>query len=648
MTFAIPPSKLIQVDIDPREIGKNYPVEVALVGDAQAALADLLAALGPGGGAGAYRDTRLLRRDPAAARPSWFAQVEIKSGVRGDADDDGPGRPRGPAGDERRRGRRHRRRPAAGDGQAALGDPPAADASDVRRLLDDGVHPAGGDRRPARPARPRGRSPSAATATSSRRCRSSRRPSSPGRRSARSSSTTPAGSASRAARRAFFGRSAWTDFLTPDGSVYSPDFAAIGAAFGIHSEAATPPRRGRAGRPPGAGVGRAVARPRQGRSQTWPSPAPTRPAGGTPRARRTIPSSTPAGWPVAPRSSTNERRSAGLVDPRPGDAGCGGRLAAGGRLGRAPDRRRCRSSGTTSTSRSSGSGRRPGTILDDIARTGYDGLPARSRLPGGRRAAGRPRAARTSAWPRSTPRSRRTVDGPTSGALDDGPRAAPPARRRRRRGARASPSTDRRTGTRSPAARPIPATPRLTDDGWTRDDRAPRDDLRRDPPAGARIAFHPHAGTYIETPAEVERLADSIDAGALPFCLDVGHYTVGGGDPVEALRRYGERVDPRPPQGRRSRGPRRPARRRGRRLRRGDPAAPVHRARRRRPRPRRRSSRVLAERRYDGWLMVEQDSGWPPPAESAAIGRRVLAAALRRSRRHARSRPGARRRRRDR
>ena len=39
---------------------------------------------------------------------------------------------------------------------------------------------------------------------------------------------------------------------------------------------------------------------------------------------------------------------------------------------------------------------------------------------------------------------------------------------------------------------------------------------------------------------------------------------------------------------------------------------------------------VLAERRYSGWLMVEQDSGWPSPAESAAIGRRVLAASLRR------------------
>jgi acetolactate synthase-1/2/3 large subunit len=45
VSFAIPPSKLIQIDVDPREIGKNYPVEAALVGDAQAALRDLLDAL---------------------------------------------------------------------------------------------------------------------------------------------------------------------------------------------------------------------------------------------------------------------------------------------------------------------------------------------------------------------------------------------------------------------------------------------------------------------------------------------------------------------------------------------------------------------------------------------------------------------------
>ena len=48
VTFAIPPSRLVQIDIDPREIGKNYPAAVGLVGDARAALADLLAALGDG------------------------------------------------------------------------------------------------------------------------------------------------------------------------------------------------------------------------------------------------------------------------------------------------------------------------------------------------------------------------------------------------------------------------------------------------------------------------------------------------------------------------------------------------------------------------------------------------------------------------
>ena len=40
---------------------------------------------------------------------------------------------------------------------------------------------------------------------------------------------------------------------------------------------------------------------------------------------------------------------------------------------------------------------------------------------------------------------------------------------------------------------------------------------------------------------------------------------------------------------------------------------------------------ALVARGYDGWLMVEQDSTWDPPSESAAIGRRVLASALRRA-----------------
>jgi len=44
-TFAIPPSKVIQIDIDPQEIGKIYPVEVGLVGDAKATLQALYEAL---------------------------------------------------------------------------------------------------------------------------------------------------------------------------------------------------------------------------------------------------------------------------------------------------------------------------------------------------------------------------------------------------------------------------------------------------------------------------------------------------------------------------------------------------------------------------------------------------------------------------
>src|SRR4029079_18343304 len=41
-TFAIPPSRLIQIDIDPQEIGKIYPVEVGIVGDARRTLAALI------------------------------------------------------------------------------------------------------------------------------------------------------------------------------------------------------------------------------------------------------------------------------------------------------------------------------------------------------------------------------------------------------------------------------------------------------------------------------------------------------------------------------------------------------------------------------------------------------------------------------
>jgi len=45
VSYAIPPTKLIHVDIDPAEIGKNYPTEVGIVGDAKTVLRQLIEAL---------------------------------------------------------------------------------------------------------------------------------------------------------------------------------------------------------------------------------------------------------------------------------------------------------------------------------------------------------------------------------------------------------------------------------------------------------------------------------------------------------------------------------------------------------------------------------------------------------------------------
>jgi acetolactate synthase-1/2/3 large subunit len=45
ISFSLPPGKLIQIDIDPQEIGKNYPAEVGILADAKPALAALAEAV---------------------------------------------------------------------------------------------------------------------------------------------------------------------------------------------------------------------------------------------------------------------------------------------------------------------------------------------------------------------------------------------------------------------------------------------------------------------------------------------------------------------------------------------------------------------------------------------------------------------------
>jgi acetolactate synthase-1/2/3 large subunit len=46
VSFSIPPTKLIQIDIDPHEIGKNYPVEIGIIGDAKSCLKQIIDELG--------------------------------------------------------------------------------------------------------------------------------------------------------------------------------------------------------------------------------------------------------------------------------------------------------------------------------------------------------------------------------------------------------------------------------------------------------------------------------------------------------------------------------------------------------------------------------------------------------------------------
>jgi inosose dehydratase len=57
---------------------------------------------------------------------------------------------------------------------------------------------------------------------------------------------------------------------------------------------------------------------------------------------------------------------------------------------------------------------------------------------------------------------------------------------------------------------------------------------------GYEPTFHPHTATYVEAPWEIDRLLELTDVGV---CLDTGHLLLGGGDPVEAVRAWGTRIN---------------------------------------------------------------------------------------------------------
>ncbi|MCQ6552970.1 sugar phosphate isomerase/epimerase [Streptomyces sp. C10-9-1] len=59
---------------------------------------------------------------------------------------------------------------------------------------------------------------------------------------------------------------------------------------------------------------------------------------------------------------------------------------------------------------------------------------------------------------------------------------------------------------------------------------------------GLRIVVHPHADTHIDTEENVARFLDATDPELVSLCLDTGHYAYCGGDSVELIRTYGERI----------------------------------------------------------------------------------------------------------
>ncbi|HEX8939379.1 MAG TPA: thiamine pyrophosphate-binding protein [Candidatus Limnocylindrales bacterium] len=250
VTFSIPPTKVIQLDIDAREIGKNYPVAVPLLGDAKAGLRDLLAVLDGGevfadetaapgrAGGPAYRTTAYFE-EVQRRRRAWAERVEVLSGsdavpmtmaravreVQAATRDDaivvtGAGLPQGLV-KQRWVTRRPRTHLTSGGFStmgfslpAAIGAQLAAPGRQVLAVCGDGDFL---QTMQELAAAAMADVPVCAVILDNSGWISIK-----------------------GGQRAFFGRSAATDFLRR-GEVYEPDYAAIGRAFGVHAQLASRP-----------------------------------------------------------------------------------------------------------------------------------------------------------------------------------------------------------------------------------------------------------------------------------------------------------------------------------------------------------------------------------------------------------------------
>ena len=386
------------------------------------------------------------------------------------------------------RDRRDRRRPAAGHGQAALGDPRAADPHHLGRLLDHGLHAAGGHRRAA------GAAGRAGAGDLRRRRLPPDDAGARGRGDARHAGLH--GRPRQLGLDQHQGRAAGA--LRPHRRHRLPARRrAVLARLRRHRSRLRHPRRVR--RAPGrgatggrarAGVGRPVARPRRASTATWPWPDPTRPAGGTCRCPRAGPSTT-SSCAVARRSSTDE--PARLADRLRADR-LEQRRPARPRAAETAGRRRCstRSRASGSTGTQFGRGFPEGDELREaLARRGLRFAELYSALPVDRDGLARRRARRRAARP---------------GAAGRG----------RRRGAGASPSTAAASATRW-SGRVADGAPRWPDAAFDAL-AALLGELAAAAPDGVRVAFHPHTATWVEAPDEVDALRGARCRAPAPGC----------------------------------------------------------------------------------------------------------------------------------
>jgi len=57
-----------------------------------------------------------------------------------------------------------------------------------------------------------------------------------------------------------------------------------------------------------------------------------------------------------------------------------------------------------------------------------------------------------------------------------------------------------------------------------------------------QLVFHPHAETHIETESQIETFLQHTDPSRVGLCLDTGHHSYAGGDPVAFFRKHHNRV----------------------------------------------------------------------------------------------------------